>query len=534
MNCFWRLNNMKFKILVTDPISNSGIEILKNNNCEIINKIDSRDSISEVIDQIDGWIIRSGTKISQDDIKAAKKLQVIGRAGVGVDNIDIKTATKHGVVVMNVPDGNSISAAEHTMAMVLGLSRNVHLGHITLGQGLWERANLVGNELRGKILGVVGLGRIGREVIERALSFGMKIFGYDPYVNQELFNNDNIKIVDIDELTKNSDIITLHVPLNDSTKNLFNLKRIKMMKKTSKIINVARGGIINELDLATALNNDIISGAGIDVFSNEPLSSENPLASAKNVLLTPHLGASTHEAKEGVSLSICQQTIDFLETSKLNNAINVPISDMTILKEIQPYLELSELIGNIQSQLIDDPVIKIEINCYGAINEIKPISIALIKGLLSNIVDNRINYINALSIADERGIELSNTFNPQIEKYANLIDSYVYTKNKTINVGGGVFFGDEFRILKFMNHEINFIPKGHIILSRNKDIPGVVGEVGSILGKSGVNIAEYILSRTDRKQDPISIIKVDNVIDADCLEKLNKIDEIIEVRQFKI
>ena len=525
---------MKYKVLITDPISDSGIKILKNNNCEVINKIDSKDTIDEIIDQIDAWIIRSGTQISEDYIHKAKHLQIIGRAGVGVDNIDIKTATKYGIVVMNVPDGNSISAAEHTMAMMLALSRNLHLGHITLGQGLWERANLVGNELRGKVLGVVGLGKIGREVIDRVLSFGVKVLGYDPYVNKSLYNEDRVEIVDIDQLTKESDIITLHVPLNDSTRNLFDLKRIKMMKKDAKIINVARGGIINESDLATALNNDVISGAGIDVFSSEPLASDNPLISAKNILLTPHLGASTYEAKEGVSLAICQQTIDFLESSKLNNAINLPISDMTILKEIQPYLKLSELIGKIQSQLIDGPIIKIKINCYGSINEVKPISIALVKGLLSNVIDNRINYINALSIAEERGIELLNTLNSQIDNYENLIDTYIYTKDKIINVGGGVFFGDEFRILKFMNHDINFIPEGYILLKRNKDIPGVVGKVGTVLGKYGVNIAEYILSRSHKKESPISIIKVDNSVDKDCLNKLNDIEEIIEIRQFKI
>tara|TARA_Y100001934_G_scaffold55912_1_gene68989 strand:- start:12499 stop:14076 length:1578 start_codon:yes stop_codon:yes gene_type:complete len=525
---------MKYKILITDPISDSGIKILSDNNCEIIDKINSKDKLDDVIDKVDGWIIRSGTQISGDDIKKAKKLQVIGRAGVGVDNINIKSATKNGVVVMNVPDGNSISAAEHTMAMILGLSRNLHLGHITLQKGLWERANLVGNEVRDKTLGVVGLGRIGREVIERALSFGMNILGYDPYVNKDLFNNDRVKIVDIDELTKNSDIITLHVPLNDSTKDLFDFNRMKNMKKNAKIINVARGGIINELDLAQALNDNIISGAGIDVFSTEPLKASHPLLSAKNILLTPHLGASTYEAKEGVSLAVCQNIIDLLKNGKLNNALNVPISDMAILKEIQPYLDLSELMGYIQSQLIDEPVVKIEINCYGSINELKPISIAFIKGILSKIVDDRINYINALSIADERGIELVNTFNPQVDKYANLIDSYVYTKNKIINIGGGVFFGNEFRILKFMNHDINFNPEGFMVLSRNKDIPGVVGRVGTVLGESGINIAEYILSRPYKKENPISIIKVDSSLDKNCLDKLNKIDEIIEIRQFKI
>jgi len=525
---------MKYKVLITDPISDSGINIFKNNNFEIIDRIDSKDKLDDIIDTIDAWIIRSGTKISQDHIKAAKKLQVIGRAGVGIDNIDIKTATKYGVVVMNVPDGNSISAAEHTMAMMLTLSRNIHLGHTTLQGGKWERANLVGNELRNKTLGVVGLGRIGREVIDRALSFNMKILGYDPYVNQDLFDVDKVKIVDLDKLTKNSDIITVHVPLNDSTKNLFDKDRLSRMKKDAKIINVARGGIINESDLADALNKGLISGAGIDVFSSEPLPESNPLKKSKNTLLTPHLGASTYEAKEGVSLSICQQTIDFLNESKLTNAVNVPISDMSMLKKIQPYLDLSELIGNIQSQLLDDSIKKIEINCYGSIDDIKPMSIALIKGLLSEVVDNRVNYINALSIAEERGIEIINTFNPQIDKYANLIDSNIYTNNEIINVGGGVFFGNEFRVLKFMGHDINFIPEGDIILSKNKDIPGVVGKVGTILGESGVNIAEYILSRPQKNENPISIIKVDHSVNQDCLEKLNKIDEILEVRQFKI
>ncbi len=531
---------MKYKVLITDPISDSGIKILQDNNCEVIDKINGKDSINSIIDKIDAWIIRSGTQISEDYIKSAKQLKIIGRAGVGVDNIDIKTATKNGIVVMNVPDGNSISAAEHTLAMILALSRNLHLGHSTLAQGLWERSNLVGNELKGKTLGVVGLGKIGREVIERALSFGLKILGYDPYVNKELYNEERVEIVDLNTLTKKSDIITLHVPLNDSTRDLFDLKRIKMMKKEAKIINVARGGIINELDLATALNEKIIAGAGIDVFLKEPFDSNNPLKSARNILLTPHLGASTYEAKEGVSVSICQQTINFLENNKLNNVVNLPISDMGILQEIQPYLKLSELVGKIQSQLIDDPILKIKIICYGSIGKVKvksinkPISMAFIKGLLSNVIDNRINYINALSIAEERGIEIVNTLNSQIDKYENLIDTYVYTNNRVINVGGGVFFGNEFRILKFMNHDINFIPNGHILLKRNKDIPGVVGKVGSILGKYGVNIAEYILSRSHKEEATISIIKIDNKLDKDCLDKLEEIEEIIEIRQFKI
>ena len=530
---------MKYKVLVTDPISDSGIKILENHNCEVINRIDTKDTIDNIIDQIDAWIIRSGTQISEDYINKAKKIQVIGRAGVGTDNIDIKAATKNGIVVMNVPDGNSISAAEHTMAMILALSRNLHLGHITLEKGLWERANLIGNELNGKVLGVVGLGKIGKEVIDRALSFGLKVLGYDPYVNADLYKKVRIKIVDLDKLTRESDIITLHVPLNESTTDLFNLKRMKMMKKEAKIINVARGGIINESDLVKALNEDIISGAGIDVFSNEPLIKNSPLISAKNCLLTPHLGASTFEAKEGVSTSICQQVVDFLNHDKLMNVVNFPISDLNILKKIQPYLELSELIGMIQSQLIDEPIFKIEVICYGSIAESKvdginkPISIAFIKGFLSKVIDNRINYINALSIAEERGVELVTTLSNS-GKYENLIDTHIYTKNKVFNIGGSVSYGNEFRILKFMNHDINFIPKGNILLKRNKDIPGVVGKVGTILAQHNVNIAEYILSRPQKEETPISIIKIDNKLDKDCLAKLKNIEEIIEIRQFKV
>ena len=281
---------MSIKILVTDPLSDKGLELLKKSNFEVIYKPEeSMDDIALVLNDIDGWIIRSGTKILEEHILKAKKLQIIGRAGVGTDNIDIESATLNGIIVMNVPDGNTISAAEHTMAMISALSRNIQLGHMGLMNGSWDRHKLVGNELRGKILGVVGLGKIGREVIKRALSFDMNILGFDPYVSQEHFDESEIKIVSLDELTEKSDFITLHVPLNDATKDLFDLDRMKKMKKNSKIINVARGGIINEEDLAKSLNDGLISGAAIDVFSKEPIDKNHNLLTAKNILLTPHL-----------------------------------------------------------------------------------------------------------------------------------------------------------------------------------------------------------------------------------------------------
>ena len=280
---------MSFKILITDPLSDRGIEFLEKSGLEVIYKPNAEKSeVDEYLEYIDGWIIRSGTRISKENILDAKKLQIIGRAGVGTDNIDIESATQSGVVVMNVPDGNTISAAEHTIAMMLSLSRNIQLGHMSLVQGVWNRHKLVGNELRDKILGVVGLGKIGREVIKRALSFDMKIVGYDPYVTQDSFDESEVKVISLNELIKTSDYITLHVPINDATRNLFNLEQMKQMKKTSKIINVARGGIINENDITLALNDNIISGAALDVYENEPLDKNSGLLNAKNILLTPH------------------------------------------------------------------------------------------------------------------------------------------------------------------------------------------------------------------------------------------------------
>ncbi|MBR73414.1 MAG: phosphoglycerate dehydrogenase, partial [Dehalococcoidaceae bacterium] len=276
---------MSIKILITDPISEKGLSLLKKNNMEIIYKPElSSNELLKISKNVDGWIIRSGTKISKEHIANSKKLQIIGRAGVGVDNIDIDSATSKGIIVMNVPDGNTVSAAEHTIAMMLSLSRNIQLGHLSLSSGTWDRHKLTGSELQEKILGVVGLGKIGREVIKRALSFDMKILGYDPYVSQELFDPKEVEVVSLDELTKRSDYITLHVPLNKATKNLFNLDRLKMMKSSARIINVARGGIINEEDIAYALNNEIISGAAIDVFVTEPLDKGSSLLKTKNIL----------------------------------------------------------------------------------------------------------------------------------------------------------------------------------------------------------------------------------------------------------
>ena len=523
------------KILITDPISDLGLKILEDDKIEIIYKPNiNQDELEVMLPNINGWIIRSGTQITEKHLAEAKKLSVIGRAGVGVDNINIQAATAAGIVVMNLPDGNTISAAEHTMSLLSALSRNVHIGHLGLMRGEWNRDKLVGNELKDKIFGIVGLGKIGREVMKRALSYDMQILGHDPFLNQEMFDPEKIKIVDIDELTSTSDFITLHVPLIDSTRDLFNLARLKMMKPTSRIINVARGGIINEKDLSVALNDDVIAGAAIDVFVKEPIEKNHPFLSTKNLLITPHLGASTIEAKEGVSKGICQQVKDFLLDQKLSNVLNIPIADMSILKQIEPYLEMSEKLGIILSQLINESVNSIKIDCFGLIEELKPMTISFLKGLFNKVTDNRVNFINAISIAEERGISISHSYSSKQISYSNLVLATVATPSGEYSIGGSVFAENHPRIVKIMGYNIDVFPEGVMLFMKNKDIPGVIGKIGTLLGDNNINIASYILSREVKDKSAYAIVKVDEKLNEYLMSKIRSLNEIKTINQLEL
>jgi len=526
---------MSTKILITDPISDSGLENLKDAGFEILYKPNSsEDEIHTLVSDVQGWIIRSGTKINESLINDANKLQIIGRAGVGVDNIDINAATANGVIVMNVPDGNTISAAEHTMAMILSLSRNIQLGHLGLMNGEWNRHKLVGSELQNKILGVVGLGKIGREVIKRALSYDMKIISFDPYVTQDQFDSKEVTLVDIEELTVKSDYITIHVPINDSTRNLFDYDRIKKMKKSSRIINVARGGIINEKDLSKALNEENIAGAAIDVFVEEPINNDNPLLKSKNILLTPHLGASTLEAKEGVSISICQQMIDYFIDAKMTNALNIPISDSSLMKKMLPFYNLAEKMGRMAYQLSDSPIKNVEINCFGHAEDSKSICLIFLKGLLSKITDSRINMINADVISVERGINYSHSFKTDKISYLNLIHCKVITENNIVEISGSVFSENHLRIVNIMGFDIDLNPDGTMLFIKNNDVPGVVGKIGTMLGEMNINIAGYLLSRIEGNDFAYAVIKVDSRVDEKSIKKIGDFSEIIEITQLII
>jgi len=380
-------------------------------------------------------------------------------------------------------------------------------------------------------LGVVGLGRIGREVIKRAIGLEMKILGYDPFVSQDIFDEEIIKIVELDDLTEKSDYVTLHVPLLDSTKNYFDADRLTKMKPSSRIVNVARGGIINESDLANALNDGIIAGAAIDVFVNEPLEKDHPLITARNVLITPHLGASTYEASEGVSTGICRQVRDFLVEEKLSNPLNMPIKDMAELRQIAPLLDLAKILGKICSQMAESPIKSISIECYGNIEDSKPISLSYLIGLLQNMTDTRLNFVNAAVIAKERGISFSHSLNTESISFSNMIRVCLTTQEEDMLLGGSVFGEDHFRIVNILGYELDFRPEGNMIFVRNKDVPGVIGKVGLLLSEANVNIGEYLLGRSEKSEMAYSVIKVDDQVTSDLLDQLTHMDEILSAQQ---
>mgnify|MGYP001263767937 CR=1 FL=1 len=522
------------KVIVSDPISDDGLNIFYENNIDVIDATDSIiDENYKHISTANGWIIRSGTTLDANIIKKADNLSVIGRAGVGIDNIDIAAATRKGVVVMNTPDANTISAAEHTMALLLSLSRNVSYGHQSILSGNWGRHKFIGSELRAKTLGIIGLGKIGRGVMQRALGFNMKIIGFDPFIKEDILRSDEIELCDLNELVEQSDFITLHIPLTNDTKNLFDYKMLCKMKKEARIINVARGGIINEFDLAKALQEGKIGGAALDVFENEPVESINPLLKAPNLILTPHLGGSTKEAKAGVSTAICNQIKNFLINEDLENAVNFPLQDSSDLKGISSFLDLADNLGLIHRNIAEGPIRSVDINCYGALDQIKPISLSFLRSLLQNRVPERVNFINAETIAKELGIELSINYSTLDSNYSNLISTRVVAKDDII-FEGSVFNNNLPRLVNLMGYEMEVNLNGTLLFIQNEDVPGVVGKVGTILGQNGINIGAYLLSQHSKEKLAFAVIRLDNTIDDELISKLQNVSEVKFVNQIEI
>jgi len=526
-----------YKILITDSLAEAGIKILekeKKFNVVVKTKL-SPDELKKEIKDADALIIRSGTKATAEVIKAADKLKVIGRAGVGLDNVDVEAASKKGIIAMNTPSGNTISTAEHAMSLILSLSRRIPQANASLQAKKWERKKFMGVELYGKALGIIGLGRIGTEVARRASSFGMKILAYDPFLSSDKAGELNIQLADLNEVLKKSDYITIHTPLTDETKNIISTKAFKMMKKTAYIVNAARGGVIDEKALATAVKSGEIAGAALDVFEKEP-PFESPALGVENIIVTPHLGASTEEAQINVAIEVAEQVRDALLYGSVRNAVNFPSLDAETARVLKPFVSLAEKLGQFEGQVAEGRLKKVSITYTGEIvnYNLKPLTISVVKGLLSPILGETVNYVNALVIADERNIKIAESESGKIKDFANLISVQVETEKGKTSIEGTLFTKVDPRIVKIGQFYVDAIPSGNMVLISNRDVPGIVGQIGTILGKNKINIAGMSFGREIPGKEAISILNVDSVISSKVLNEIKKAKDLLDAKVIKL
>ncbi len=525
------------RVLVSDPLSKRGLEILEKTKGL---KFDlkpglSPEELKKIIPEYDGIIIRSETKLKGEIIEAGKRLMVIGRAGIGLDNVELPAATKRGIVVMNTPQENAIAAAEHTIAMILSISRRIPQATASMKAGKWEKKKFMGLELYRKTLGIVGVGVIGAIVADRAKSLKMRVIATDPYLSKEAAEKKGIDLIPFEELLERSDFITVHTPLTDETRNLIDKKALRKMKNGVILINCARGGIVNEKDLQEAIQEGRVAGAALDVFEKEPAVG-NPLVELDEVICTPHLGASTGEAHENVAVAIVQQVIDFLVLGEVRNAVNIPSVSPDVLPLLRPFIQLGEKLGSFLAQMASHAIEEVTIDYHGEVTAygIKPITNSVLKGLLSPHLGETVNFVNAPMIAKERGIRVIESIHTQAEDFASLM-SITARSHREVNTIAGTLFGrKELRIVRLNDFLIEAIPEGDILLIDNDDRPGVIGNLGMALGGKNMNIATMELGRDRKGGRAIALIHLDNPLPAGALDEILKMPNIIAAREIHL
>lgn len=523
----------KPKVLIADKLSSQAIDVFKQKGVEADVKPGlSPEEQLKIIGDYDGLAVRSATKATAELIKAGKKLKVIGRAGIGVDNVDIPAATANGVVVMNTPFGNSVTTAEHAIAMMMALARQIGDANASTHAGKWEKNKFMGVEISGKTLGLIGAGNIGSIVADRAQGLKMKVIAYDPFLSKERATQMNVEKVELDELLKRADFITLHTPLTEGTKNILNKDSLAKCKKGVRIINCARGGLINEADLKAALESGQVAGVALDVFEVEPAKS-NPLFGMENVVCTPHLGASTNEAQENVAVQVAEQMADYLTTGAVTNALNIPSMSAEDALKLKPYLTLVDQLGSFAGQLTETGLKKIEIEYDGkaSLLNTKPLTAVLLKGLLSPLIEG-VNMVNAPVVAKERGIEVATTSHERAGDYSTLIRVTVTTEKRTRTVAG-TLFADKPRIAEVNGIKLEAGLGERMIYVNNDDKPGFIGALGSMLGKSGINIAYFHLGRNEAGSEAVALVEVDQDISADLLAEIAKLPSVKQVKLLK-
>lgn len=520
------------KVLVCDNISPKGIDILKNAGLQVDVKIGlSPDELKVVVKDYHALVIRSATKVTAEIINNAQNLKVIGRAGSGLDNVDRVAASKQGIVVMNTPGGNTITTAEHTIAMLFSAARKIPQANASMAEGKWEKKRFMGVELYNKIIGILGLGRIGSEVAKRCQGMGMNVIAFDPFISDEKVEEMGIEKVELDQLYKRADFITIHTPLTSETKNIINKKTISAMKDGVFIINCARGGIINEKDLLDALNSGKVGGAALDVFEKEP-PENNPLVGHEKVICTPHVGASTKEAQENVAIAVAEQIRDYLIHGTIRNAVNFPSIPADQVSTLRPYISLAEQMGSFATQMFEGATKEVHLEYKGEAAKLttSPLTAAALKGLLSPILYESANFINSPLIAKERGIEVKETKSLDAGDYYSMLVMTLKSARRSITIAGTLFSKKDPRIVKVNEFPVEITPAGHMLFIYNNDKPGVIGNIGTLLGRNGINIGRMHFGRETPGGLAISVVNIDSPVDDRILEELKQLPNILDVK----
>ncbi|WP_305044809.1 phosphoglycerate dehydrogenase [Geoalkalibacter sp.] len=527
------------KVLVSDKLSAEGLRIFEETpGIEVDYRpgAEREELLSRIVDA-DALVVRAGTQVNAELLEAAGRLRVVGRAGIGVENVDLAAANHKGVVVMNTPFGSAITSAEHTLAMLLALARNISAADRAVKEGSWSKAVFTGVEISGKTLGVVGAGKIGRLVVERAVGLKMRVLVHDPYLSRDVVRQLGAEQVDFPELLSRSDFITLHVPLNSETFQLLDEQTLAKVKAGCRIVNCAQGGLIDEAALARSIEAGHVAGAALDVFAKEPPEPDNPLLKLDQVICTPHIRTSSVDAQINISVQVAHQVVDFLTRGVIVNALNVPSVSAELLPVIRPYFQLAEKLGAFQAQLNPRGLQRVTIEYAGDVADFPtaPMTMALLKGLMAPLLGDAVNYVNAPHLTRDRGIAVVEVKNQAAEGYSNLIRLSVEAAGERKAVAGALFNGRDMRIVRIDDHQLEAIPEGHVLVLLNVDRPGVIGFIGQVLAEANVNIAMMNLSRrTKRGGEAISLITVDSPVPEDVLARLRGHESILSAVQVEL
>ncbi|WP_018886273.1 phosphoglycerate dehydrogenase [Paenibacillus massiliensis] len=520
-----------YKVLVSDPISDLGIQQLMDASDVTVDKNTglSEDELVAIIGNYDALLVRSQTRVTERIMAAGTNLKVIGRAGVGVDNIDLDAATQRGIIVINAPDGNTITTCEHAFAMMMALARHIPQAYAKTVNGTWDRKSFLGVELRNKTLGVLGMGRIGSEVAKRAKAFGMNILGYDPFLTEERAEKLGVKLASVDEIVKHADFMTVHTPLTPETRHMISRPQFEVMKKGMRIINCARGGVVDEMALVEAIDEGIVAGAAFDVFESEPPAPDHPFLGHPNIIVTPHLGASTVEAQENVAIDVSEQVLHILRDEPFKNAVNMPPVAPSVMNKLQPYFTLGEKLGSMAAQIINGPVSEIQVDYAGELSEsdTQPLTRYIIKGVLRRHLGNDVNIVNSMHLAKSRDVNYVVSKSTTTKGFTNLITVTLKSQNgEEHKVAGTRLNGYGERIVRLDQFPVDVSPEKHQILISHNDKPGIIGRVGTLLGQNEVNIAAMQVGRKVIGGEAIMILTVDKAVPKDVLVQLTTLEDL--------